>query len=87
MVAGDLNEDLDAELVVGYTLNGVAHLYQLDSMACSELKCMKVVGSNGYTVPTGRVSTTRSPELKLAIGAHPLSLSLRELLHMWVVMS
>jgi hypothetical protein len=67
----------------------VAHLYQLDSLACSELKCMEVVGSNGYTVPTGRVSTTRSPELKLAIGAHPLSLSLslslslKQLLCVW----
>jgi hypothetical protein len=72
LVAGDLNDDLDDELVVGFALGAEAYLFQVDALTCGQAKCMELVGSSGYAVPTGRVpttTTTRSPELKLAIGA------------------
>lgn len=76
MVSGDLDDDGDAEIVVGFTALGKAYLYRIDAPGsgtkCRRLDCMELFGAQdyslslGYTRPDG--VPPRSPELHLAIG-------------------
>lgn len=89
MVSGDLDDDGDAEIVVGFTALGKAYLYRIDAPGsgtkCRRLDCMELFGAQdyslslGYTQPDG--APPRSPELHLAIGKPHTSMPLCAVVH------
>ncbi|ELR16392.1 uncharacterized protein ACA1_047930, partial [Acanthamoeba castellanii str. Neff] len=82
MVSGDMNNDGDDEIVVAFTSatagsGSQAEVFRVDSATCFRLECLDLVGNFAFTLPSGptvpddstlAMTTTRSPEIKLAIG-------------------